>query len=92
MIPTLTLKSTRGNKGSDIRPIIRDTQKEIALANKKKEIDSPCSDAFGMEASEQPASLGVGCGHQTSPKSYYPGDNMNTLNYFSDVNMKAHHL
>lgn len=89
MISTLTSRSIAGTEGVGISPIIRDTQKEIALANKTKELDSPCSDAYGIEASEQPSGLGVGCGHQTCPKSYYPGDNMNTFNYFFNVNIKA---
>lgn len=46
MISTLTSRSIEGTEGVGISPIIRDTQKEIALANKTKELDSPCSRSF----------------------------------------------
>lgn len=83
MIPTLTSRSTEGTEGSDISPVIRDTQIEIALANKKKELDSLYDETHQMEASEQSSSLGADSAHQTCPKSTFLDENLNSLGNLS---------
>lgn len=83
MIPTLTSRSKEGTEVSDISPIIRDTQIEIALANKKKELDSSYDETHQMEASEQPSSLGADSAHQTCPKSTFLDEHLNSLGNLS---------
>lgn len=83
VIPTLSSGSREGTEGSDISPIIRETQKEIALANKRKGLDSSYSDSYPTEAPEQPFSLGIDSVHQTSPKSTFLDDNLNSSVNFS---------
>lgn len=83
MIPTLTSRSTEGTEGSHISPVIRDTQIEIALANKKKELDSSYDETHQMEASEQSSSLGADSAHQTCPKSTFLDENLNSLGNLS---------
>lgn len=88
MIPPSGSMSREGTENSDISSLIRNTQKEIALANKKKELDCSYSDTYQMEASEQPPSIGADSGHQTSPKSYFLDDNLITY-YLPAVNMRT---
>lgn len=83
MIPTLTSRSEERTEGSDISSVIRDTQKEIALANKKKELDSSYDETYQMEAPEQPSGLGADSGHQTSLKSTFLDEHLNTLENLS---------
>ena len=85
MIPTLTSRSKEGTEVSDISPIIRDTQIEIALANKKKELDSSYDETHQMEASEQSSSLGADSAHQTCPKSTFLDEHLNS---FGNLSMK----
>eukprot|EP00105_Crassostrea_gigas_P043311 XP_019927459.1 PREDICTED: uncharacterized protein LOC109620152 isoform X3 [Crassostrea gigas] len=83
MIPTLTSRSNEGTEGSDISPIIRDTQIEIALVNKKKELDSPYDEIYQRETSEQLSSLGADSAHQTCPKSTFLDEHLNSLGNLS---------